>query len=63
MRLWRSQKGDISEKIPPDFAVGKYLATAPNRNRCRLAYAPEKGDRYGRIISVQTGLSLRSLFV
>ncbi len=25
MRLWRSQKGDISERIPPDYAVAKYL--------------------------------------
>lgn len=56
MRLWRSPKGDISEKIPPDYAVAKYLgfapqnlwesapdllnpkylATALQRNRCRL---------------------------
>jgi hypothetical protein len=29
MRLWRSPKGDISKKIPPDYAVAKYLGFAP----------------------------------
>jgi hypothetical protein len=29
MRLWRSPKGDISKKIPPDHTVAKYLGFLP----------------------------------